>query len=757
MWKAERGRTKGTGAFVRVVLLTALAFCCTLPAAWALSGPESAGTIPDLGLPDTPGGLALPQCYDPAQAKDNPLLGALHLTLGRAQKLTVKAFTYGGRTSLTGLSVRPTFALSRTSGVVEDGSGRPVILPRTGLEAMRARDDQAQSFAAQFDAGRGKLSFSLQNVGAKFSDAANSLSGVDQSDLQALVKAAGTQAFDLSGSYQLLPGASFSSTRTALSNDKPGDDKRGLTTTDWANALSLTLGKSTSMRLALTDHSEEWDPTTGKSGLARRTTEFGGESKFGQGGKYSLRFGLTDVSTTTGGREQSDKTRELHLALPLHSHLRLNADYTARDGTNGAQTTNLVGAVLQLYPGAELTANLKTLSVGGKDTQERFLKFTGDLGHGGSSANLQAEQTSTRTPDAGMVENTNLGLKGVLGKGGGTINVRAAFQEKRGDNPSAALERLATFHLERAFGPRFILNADREEKARGTVGRFDTETKSVCALTAALTPRTKLTAGVSLLDNSAAPSTAWNRDLVLEHRLAGLQLRAEEHRCDRGPDQKNEIGFGVDWPQGKLPEWAAGLSRRHEFGDAYEYQVKREANWLELPFSGTRFWAEQRRGGDDDGARTWLVSHRTVLAKRYHLQLTYHDRPDYEEGDKKGRPQPLRREYAELGVPFAHGLIGRTWFQAEQHVTDPLSQRQTVGLALLGKLHSQAQVELDYAQDSGSWEGRVVDRNAVALLYSKRLDDTRNLSLKLGYAWGENVTDARNRDGRLTLAYTNGL
>jgi len=760
VWEAGRGKKISVWKVVSVSLLTAAACCCLPSDGRALTSGDSAAVFPQSDLVAAQDGWFLPTlCQSPlalqeGAAQDRPLLGQFQLALGGPRKLTLNAFSYGGRQSRSTLLIGSTFALT---GASADPGGPPLLLPRSSPEAGRTLEDQAQSFQADFDSGRGKFGLSLTSVGAKFPEAAKSLQGVSQSDLKPLLDAAGTRALNLTGSYLLFPGASFTTTRTSLANDKPGDGKRGLTTADWVNALSMNLGKRTSMRFALTDHTEAWDPAAGKTGLSRRTTEFGGESKFGAGGKHSLRFGLTDLSTTAGGNEQREQTRELRLALPLHSRLRLSADYTAKEGTSGAQTTNLASAVMQLYPGGELTTNLKTLTAGGKETRETAFKFAGGVGNGSSAARLLAEQTTTRTPDQGVLTNAKFDLNGSLGARGGRINLRANYQERRGETLTAPLERAVAFHLDRGFGPRLTLNLDHEEKTRGTVGAPVFDRKSVCGLTATLTPQTKLTAGISSQDDGTAAFLAWNRDLTLEHRLGGLLLRAEERRRDRGPDQKRETGFGLDRPQSKLPDWAANLTRRHEFGDAYEYLVRREAKWLDLPFAGTRLWIESRTGGEDDGARTLLLSHRTVLADRYHLQLTYHDRPEYEEGDKKGRPQPLRRHYAELGTPLGRGLVGRTWLTAEQKLDDPLSQRRSLGLAIAGKLPSQAQVEVDYSHDTGSWEGRAVRRDAVSLFYSRRVDEERNLSLKLGYAWGENVADSRDRDCRLTLAYANPL
>lgn len=745
-----RGKRACASGIVRVALLAVLAYC-SCPPAWGLSTAED--TLFRLG-PPTELGLTLPTLYQDAPqtaVQESPVLGQFKLTLGDRRKLNLRGFGYGGRgsstksqmASLLGLTARPDASVETM----------PVLLPRTALAVARALDDQAQSFQADYDNGRGKLGLSFRNVGAKFPEAAKSLDGADASELKALTEAAGTRSLNLSGSYQLLPGASFSTTRTSLTNDRPGDEKRGLTTTDWVNTLNLTIGKSTSMRFALTDHSEVWDPTTGKTGLSRRTAEFGGESKFGAGGKYSLRFGLTDVTSATSGGSQSEQTQELHLALPVHARLRLSADYTAKEGASGAQTTRLTGAVLQLYPGAELAASLKSLSVGGKETQETFLKFAGDLGHGSSAVKLLAERISTLSPEAKLLTQTKLDLNG----GAGKFRLRTAFQEKRGDTPEAPLERNLTFHLDRAFGPRFTLALDHEQRARGTMGAFEADTKSVCGLSFALAPQTKLTAGISSQGGRTSLFTALNRDLILEHSLGSLRFRAEDHARDAGPEQRRETGFGLDWPQGQLPEWANGLTRRHEFGDAYEYLVKRESNWLDLPFAGTRFWTEQRTGGEDDGVRTLLLSHRRVIANRYHVQLTYHERPEFEEGDKKGRPQALRRGYAELGMPIGRGLVGRTWLSAEQSATDLNSQRRTTGLAVLGKLASQAQVELDFSRDSGAWEGEAVERNTLAVFYHRRVDDERNFTLKLGYAWGEDLGNGRDRDCRLTLALANPL
>jgi hypothetical protein len=250
---------------------------------------------------------------------------------------------------------------------------------------------------------------------------------------------------------------------------------------------------------------------------------------------------------------------------------------------------------------------------------------------------------------------------------------------------------------------------------------------------------------------------AWNRYLLLEQRLGGLQLRAEDHRRLDAGVEIAESAVGVDWAKGSLPDWAQSITRKHEFGDIYEYQIAKEANWLDTPFAGTRLWMKQRTGGQEDGLRSLLVSHRTVVAKRYHLQLTYQDRPEYDDGDRKGHPQALRREFADFGAKVARGLVGHTWVQQEQKADDPASQRRTMGLGISGRLRNRAQAELYYSRTAGQWEGATAQRHALAVLYDRPVDQDHKLTTKLGYAWGAGVGNGRDAEYRLTLAYANPI
>ncbi len=768
------GRNNRYGArdSVRSFLLTVFAVSCLLgytAAGWALTSgaTDSRIFLPPLPLSNTTG-FGLPTLsglsgQQQATTQETAVLGKVQLSFGKTHKISLDAFSYGGKSA-----VRPFLNFSAARSLTGTPGGAdpwtlPQLVPTSALAAAKSLDDQVQSFKVGLDSGPAKFSVGLRTVGANFANAASGLQGVAKNEVEALVKAAGTRAFDLEGSLQLSKNASFSSVRKSLYNDKPGDGNHGLTSTDWTNALALNLGANTNLRLALTEHAENWDPSANKTDTRRRTTELGGETKFGAGGKYGLRFGLTQVQNQRDGKDtSSEQTQEFHLALPLHARLRLSADYTSKqDGAGHGLTTNALSSVLQLYPGAELTAHWKALSpTQGEQTQETFLKFTGDLGHGGSSAHLAAEQTETRTPDQGMLRTLKFGLTGGLGQGSGRLNLRAAFQDRTGDHDTAPLERLTTLHLDRAFGPRLSVAVDHEEKLNGTVANFTTNTKSVAAVTAALSRQTKLTAGFTSQDNRTGNTTCtvrttWTRDLTLEHRLGALSLRAEDHRRAENDGEKTETLLGLEWNRGGLPDWAANLSRRHEFDDIYDYQVAREAGWLDIPFRGTRLWIKRRTGGEDDGIRSFLVSHRTILATRYHLQFTYHDRPEFEDGSRKGRPQPLRRQYLELGTPLTRGLVARTWLTREQRADDPQALRHTLGLGLTGKLKTNAQTELYYTQDTGRWEARQVDRKVLALLYHRLLDEDHKLTLKLGYAWGDSVANGAHPDYRLTLAYAN--
>ena len=451
----------------------------------------------------------------------------------------------------------------------------------------------------------------------------------------------------------------------------------------------------------------------------------------------------------------------MHLALPVASRLKLNADYTAKTDSSGAsQSTNLVTAVMQLYSGSELTARLKNAVAGGIDTHETYLKLTSTLGHGGSTAQIQAEQTDTRTDEAEMVRNLNLSLDGGLGKGSGKLSFRAALQDKRGESDSGTLEHLLIAHMERAFGSRLKLTVDHEQKQNGTLGTYTGYDKSVVALNLQVTPRTKMAVGLSTQTDAGSAGTGtdvWTQDVGLTHQMGALLLKADVHRGEDTSGPQQTAALGADWTHGKLAEWAKTLTRLHEFDDVYKYAVTKEATWLDLPFAGTRVWAKQRTGGLDDGEQSLLLSQRMMLGSHYHLQLTYQDRPENEDGDNKGRPQDLRREDLELGTPMSRTLVGRAWVCREQKPDDLLSQRHTVGVGITGKLATKAQVEVNYSRRAGAWEGSSASRQALALLYSRRVDGERNVSVKAGYAWGESVAKHDDNECRVTVAYANPM
>lgn len=754
MRSSGSGRATHLSLSGRSSLLAACALCWLLVPllrAWALGTDGAVTIVSDSFLASESLAASVSETGLTSAAplgKETPVSGGLQLSLGRLHLVRLNAFTYVGKYS------------SRTLGLSALAEGRTALasepLGRSlGLQAATGTgDDRATSLKIEYGQGAAKLALDFSDVGAKFPEAAAALQPSDQAAAEALKAQAGLRTMSLSGALQLSPRASLTATNTSVYNDKPGDEKRGLTTTDWTNALALNLGASSNLKLSLVDHSESWDPATGKTGLDRRTSQFSWDTAFGRGGANTLRLGLTDVQTTQGGQEQSERTQEMHLALAPLARLKLSADQVAKEDAQGkTQTTNNVGAVMQLAPGSELTASLTTISPeGGADTRNRYLKFTTGLGGGGTAAQLFAEQKLSETDGVvGSAEEAKYELTGGLGRGAGQLHLHGLFQRKRGLGADGALEQMSLLHLDRAFGPRVKLSADQEQVVKGTNGQPVPGAKTTVGLAADLDPKTKLAASVSSQQSGTGPTQS-ARDVTVERAVAPLVLRAQERqRTDTA--QASSRGYAVDLPLGKLPDWAADFGRRHEFSEIYDFLVAKEASWLELPFAGLRYALTQRRDGPDNGVDTTLVSYRTVLARRYHLQLTYQDRPEYEEGDNKGRPMEVARRHIAIGAPLARGLNARGWLTLEDKPTDPLSARRAVGIGLFGRVHGDGQLEVNYAQSRGQWEGQGVAQDSIAVLYAHKVSEENQIALKLGLARGAGLADGRPADCRLSVQY----
>jgi hypothetical protein len=738
----------------RTSLLAACALCCllaALPAAWALNTGETAVTTvsssalasESLAASGTGEGLT---SAGPLE-KETPVSGALQLSLGRVNVIRLTGFTYAGKFSPQILG------LGSLSGV--PAALTPGFLGRSlGMQPeAAASDDRATSVKMEYGRGGAKLAMDFSDIGAKFPEAAAALQGSDPASIEALKAQAGLRTMNLSGTLPLGSRLNLTSTSVSVTNDKPGDEKRGLTTSDWTNALAFSMSRNSNLKLNLVDHSESWDPATGKTGLDRRTSQFSWDTAFGAGGANSLRLGLTDVQTKQGDQDQSERTQEMHLALAPLSRLKLSADRVAKEGAQGAaQTTSDLGAVLQLAAGSELTAKLTTLSPDGSaETRSRYLKLTSGLGGGGSAMRLSAEQKLSRVDGAGAAEEAKYELTGGLGQGAGQVHVRGLFQEKRAAGADGALERTSLLHLDRALGPRVKLSADQEQVVKGTTGAPQPAAKTTVNLTADLDAKTKLAAAAGSQRSGTGPAQSV-REIMVERRVDPLVLRAEE-RQRTDVTQTSSRSYGVDLPVGKLPDWAASFGRRHEFGEIYEFLVAKEAGWLELPFAGLRFARTQRCNGPDAGVDTTLISYRGVLARHLHFQVTYQGRPEYEEGDNKGRPMEVERRYVALGAPLARGLTVRGWLTMEDKPDDPLSARRAVGLGLFGKVHGNGRLEVSYAQGRGQWEGQGVAQDAVAVMYAHKVSEENQVALKVGYAQGSGLADGRPADCRVSIQY----
>jgi len=731
----------------------ALVLCCLAnpTLSWGLSDSlllKKAGLFNVLA--PAQGDLASPT----AQSASTP--GSIHtslqLSLGRHGGLTLTGLSFLGKASAV---AGPNLALASrlTSPVLALGDQGGADLLAALPPADRAHSDQAYSYKLSYANTRLQLNGNFADVGARFSPSSGDTGG---GDLEALKQALGTRTLQMSALWQLAPGASLSTERKSLRNDKPGDEKNGATITDTLHTLALALGHAGSLKASLADHEETWDRLLGKPDQRRQTTALEFTSQFGGAGQHGLRLALTNVATGSGKQTGSQATREAHLALRPTGRLGLAADYTAKSDQGGREqkTTNF-GATFHLAGGGQLAATLKTITPDkAPRTNESSLQLNTSLGAGGSKGNLALQQVVTRAGDSSRTTKTNLSLNGALGSGSGAINLALRAEQQRGEGPAGKLTRTTAFHLDRGFGPRWKIVADCEQKMTGTNQAPRADLRSALALTAQLTPRSRVSLGLT----SFAPGSGVERllrDLVLEQALGILRLQAECHLVDEGPRSATVTGYRAEFPRGRLPEWAGSLPTAHEFQDTGEYLVTPgPPTGLEAPFAGLRLLAKQRRGGPDAGKDTLSLSHGITLFGRQYLQIGFQRLPEGTDGDQKDRPMDLNRRVLMVGSPLRHGLTGRLWLATEDSASDPSSRRSKLGFAVWGRLNQQDQVEASVSRDSERWAGADRDRTTVSVLFARKVSEESKVHLKVGYCWGGDAASSdTSRDYRVSLGY----
>jgi len=676
----------------------------------------------------------------------------LQLALGGTSSLKVTAFVFGGAwpEQRQPGSAGP---MALTGTPLSAGAGGE--LPLGARQRDRSRDDKAFYYQLGYGSGRVELQARLMDMGARFKLSEEALRQSSGEDAKLLREGAGRRNVDLSAVWKLASGSSLTSRHTSLRNDKPGDEKRGSTTTDTSHTFVFGLGRNSRVQASLNEHAEAWDQALGKADVRRRTSGLEFTSQFGTGNRSSLRMALSTVRSREGDKQKTEGTREIHLSLAPAPRLGLALDRVTKGSAQGGQTTQSVAAVVQLAPESQLSAAVKTLAPEkGGQTRESSLKLNTSLGRGALAGKLTAEQTRVRPPDSGNAKRVRKWqLAGGLGRGLARANLSAALQEERGEGPSGKLARVATLHVDRALGPKVKLTADREEKRSGSNGQPQTDAKSAYALVAELGPRTKLTAGLTSQASSRAEQRSF-REVALEHQARAFRVRVRGQGWMEGASSRSAASGVLDLPAGELPAWAKDIMTAHQFPDAHEFLVKPEQPWLDMPLAGVRIWVKTLRGGPDDGLDGTGFAHRRIVAGRYHVAIASEQHPEAQEGDRKGRPLPVRRRLLDVGTPVRRDLVAHATYTEEASTSAPLMRRHDVALGLRGRLSDQEQLEARVSREAGNWEGKSRTRTSVSLMYAVRVNDDHQVMVKSGYAWSDEDSGVHSREYRVNLSYS---
>jgi hypothetical protein len=575
-------------------------------------------------------------------------------------------------------------------------------------------------------------------------------------EAELIKQALGGRGMNLGATWRLASGLSLTSSHDALRRDDVLSEQNGLTTSNTSHALTLNLGRSSSLKASLTQQREEWDRWLGRAGKERQEQRVELTSAFGAGGKSGLRLAMTSARSVEGENSGQQSTKEVHLNLaPARGGLRLNADYLAKgSGDGSAQTTKTVGAALKLTPDAELKATMSAMdSSAGEQKQETALALAAKVLGG----QLSAEQKLTNA-GTGLVTSRKYACTGGIGNGAARTNLKLDFQEARGDHPDLPLTRNALLHLDHQLLPWLAFVAERREVITGTVGAPEMSSEMKYEAVARLGGKTELQAG--FVTGMQAGSGRGQRRLGLSREWKRFRLRAESGAWDDAAGRRSALRYSLEVPTGTLPDWAKTVSAGHQFEDAQQYYLGRKPEWLgaDMPFAGYRFWIAQRQGGED-GVSSAGLAHRRLVAGRYHLQVNLEERPEGtdSDGDYKGRPLPLRREAVEVGGRVIAGLNLRGGFGLQSGLNSAENKLGRVKLGLWGKLRQDEQVEAEVWRERGEWDGAAVERASVALLYSHRVSEENRVELKLGYTWCDEGTGDRSRDCRFSLAYEKGV
>jgi len=547
---------------------------------------------------------------------------------------------------------------------------------------------------------------------------------------------------------------SLTSRHKLQQNSAADDRQRGLTSTDTVHSLNLGVGGGSKLEATFSDHTEEWSAALARSSVQRRSSSIELTSEFGPARSHALCLAMTTSEQRVGEQSRSEAKREARLNLAPTRRLELNADYTTRSRADGNdETIRTVGAVLKLARQSELAASLRALTPEkGSDSRESALRLSTALGGGTSLGNLTAERRVVASDGAGIVTRLNWGFAGNLGSGSERTNIRASVQDQRGSEPQGRVARVTAMHLDRQLGPRLRLKVERDERIAGTaedctvIGnstyRVETKVAANTILAAVVGWRATLQEGRRRV-----------RELSAQHNLGRVRLEAEQQLWADGMEAGAVTGLAVEMPTGRLPKWAKDMSRRHEFGDARGYLALEELRWEDIDFAGFRVAAKQRQGGIDDALHTVSVAHRRTIADRYHLRLLYQQCPEAGQGLDQGRPEMVRRTLFEVGTPVRKELLAVARLTRESGAFELESDWHTVEIGLQGQLSQRERLEARISHERDCWEDELTNRTALTLLYARQVSDEDHLSLKLGYAWGEEGLGRDVRDWRLNVGY----
>ncbi|MCJ7822372.1 MAG: hypothetical protein MUQ26_04710, partial [Armatimonadetes bacterium] len=587
-WGRFRARSGVSGAARLGIVATALALCWILaPAAavWGLNaetGEAPAEGQDTLGLGESAGGWGeslvrggADGAGEDASAADGEgdlVVGRLKLGLGRDGEVELSLFSKtGGLMSADGLRGQDGSFQRNGLWALGDRYNFVGVGERTSSEVAAAgvAEDEAASYRLSYKVGALTLGGNVLQVGSRFA-LSEGAGGTSAEEAERLKEALGKRNVELNAALSLAPGASFTSRHNSVRNDRPDDDKRGLTTTDLGHTLEWAVGSRSQLTASMEEHSEEWDQAQGKPDVTQRRQRVELNSTFGQGGQHGLRLGLTSTDTEKDGREQSERVREAHLNLAPTGRLQLNADYVARGAGDGAeQTTQSVGGVLQLSSDAQLSAAMtrEAAADGNGKTRASSLKLTTKLGAGSSAAELVAEEQMSRGDGLTFVKQRNWALNGGLGTGWAKTNLQANLEEKRGEGPSGQLVRKALVHVDRPLVRGVKLTAERRLEAGGTTAAPEVMVKSTCGVEAELGPKTRMSLGL-VSEQKPSGEEGWAQRIALGHDLNTVQLRAERRAWGEADRELSVLSYGVDAPSGELAEWAKEISGAHEFGEA---------------------------------------------------------------------------------------------------------------------------------------------------------------------------------------------